>query len=94
MRVRWLRKAIASLDAEAEYIAQDNPEAAERTVARIEEAVDRLKQHPALGRPGRVLGTRELIITGTSYIVPYRVRGNSIQILRVFHGSRKWPQKF
>lgn len=94
MRVKWLRIALANLDAEAEYIAQDNPDAAARTVTAIHRAVDNLRRLPSIGRPGRVLGTRELVVPGTPYIVPYRVRNNAVEILRVFHGSRRWPKKF
>ncbi|HET6521471.1 MAG TPA: type II toxin-antitoxin system RelE/ParE family toxin, partial [Geminicoccaceae bacterium] len=53
-----------------------------------------LAQHPESGRPGRVPGTRELVVSGTPYIVPYRVQGNTVQILRVLHGARKWPTRF
>ena len=94
MRVKWLRTALANLNAEAEYISQDNPAAAARTVAAILDAVDLLKKYPASGRPGRVPGTRELVVRGTPYIVPYRVRGNTVELLRVFHGARKWPSQF
>jgi addiction module RelE/StbE family toxin len=93
VRVKWLRTALANLNAEAEYIAQDNPAAAARTVAAILDAVERLKQYPALGRPGRVSGTRELVVQGTPYIVPYRVRGDVVELLRVFHAARKWPSQ-
>jgi toxin ParE1/3/4 len=94
VRVKWLRRALKNLDEEAEYIARDNPEAAMRVVERIAASVGRLAIHPALGRPGRVPGTRELVVSGTPYIVPYRVRGDTVEILRGFHGARKWPQKF
>lgn len=94
MRVKWLRTALANLNAEAEYIAQDNPEAAARIVTVIQRAVENLKHFPAMGRPGRVMGTRELVITGTPYVVPYRVRNNAVEVLRVFHGARRWPNKF
>ncbi|MGB8915442.1 MAG: type II toxin-antitoxin system RelE/ParE family toxin [Candidatus Sulfotelmatobacter sp.] len=94
MRVRWLARALANLNAEAEYIARDKPQAAARMVQTIQESVDLLQRHPALGRPGRVTGTRELVVSGTPYIVPYRIRDNEIQLLRVFHGARKWPSKF
>ena len=47
----------------------------------------------ALGRPGRVEGTRELVVPDTPYLVPYRGRGHAVEILRVFHGARKWPKK-
>lgn len=94
MRVRWLRTALANLNAEAEYISQDSPAAAARTVAAIVNAVENLKRFPASGRPGRVPGTRELVVSGTPYIVPYRVRSDAVELLRIFHGARKWPNQF
>ena len=94
MRVRWLRRALINLEEEAAYVARDNPDAAARIVDRIATSVDRLAIHPASGRPGRVPGTRELVVTGTPYIVPYRVRGDTVEILRVFHAARKWPNGF
>jgi addiction module RelE/StbE family toxin len=94
MNVKWLRLALENLDAEAEYIANDNERASEKTVAAIRDAVKLLADYPALGRPGRVSGTRELVVTGTPYIIPYRVRGNTIHILRVLHAARKWPKNF
>ena len=94
MQVRWLRRALRNLADEAEYIASDDPQAAARTLDRIASTVARLATHPASGRIGRVPGTRELIVSGTPYIVPYRVRGATVEILRVFHGARKWPEKF
>jgi toxin ParE1/3/4 len=51
-----------------------------------------LPDNPEMGRPGRVPGTRELVIPSTPFIVPYRLDGNTIQILRVFHGARRWPE--
>jgi toxin ParE1/3/4 len=94
VRVRWLNRALKNLDEEAAYIARDDPDAAAQIVERIATSVDRLATHPASGRTGRVPGTRELIVTGTPYIVPYRVRSGTVEILRVFHGARKWPEKF
>jgi toxin ParE1/3/4 len=94
VRVRWLRKALANLNAEADYIARDSPAAADRIVEKITLSIDGLRHHPSMGRPGRVPGTRELVIPGTPYIVPYRVRNEVVEILRVFHSSRKWPDKF
>lgn len=93
MHVRWLRKAVANLDAEADYIAKDNTMAASRMIDRVTEAVSELGSFPSLGRPGRVPGTRELVICGTPYIIPYRVRRESVEIIRVFHGARRWPRK-
>jgi addiction module RelE/StbE family toxin len=94
VHVEWLRAAINNLDALAEYISRDNPAAAERTVAAIRSAVEDLERFPSSGRPGRISGTRELVVTGTPYIVPYRVRGDVVQLIRVFHAARKWPSQF
>jgi plasmid stabilization system protein ParE len=94
MRVRWLRTALLNLDEEAAHIAADDPQAAGLVVARILNAVATLAEHPALGRPGRVSGTRELIVPKTRYVIPYRVRGDAIEILRVFHTSRRPPGKW
>lgn len=93
IEVRWLKRALANLEAEAEYISRDNPVAARRVVGAIGRAVELLANHPALGRHGRVEGTRELVIAGTPYIVPYRVREGRVEVLRVFHAARKWPPK-
>ena len=94
MRVEWLRATINNLDALAEYISRDNPAAAERTVAAIRTAVEGLQRFPSSGRPGRISGTRELVVSGTPYIVPYRVRDDVVQLIRVFHAARKWPSHF
>ena len=94
MRVRWLRIARANLDAEAEYISRDDPAVAARIVAAIHRAVENLERFPAIGRPGRVMGTRELVVPGTPYIVPYRVRNKSVEVLRIFHAARRWPKQF
>jgi len=93
LEIRWLKRALANLDAEAAFIALDNPAAAARVVDTIARTVELLAQHPSLGRPARVEGTRELVVANTPYLVPYRVRNNVVEILRVFHGARKWPKK-
>jgi toxin ParE1/3/4 len=94
VRVRWLRAAVANLIAETEYIARDNPAAAARVEISINQSVENLGRFPALGRPGRVAGTRELVIPDTPYVIPYRVRYGAVEVLRVFHAARKWPKKF
>jgi len=93
-KIRWLHLALSDLDELMDYIAQDNPEAATKVAGKIWETTRMLSNHPAMGKPGRVPGTREMVTTGTSYIVPYRVVANEVQILRVLHGARKWPEKF
>ncbi len=93
MQIVWLKTALGNLDEIAEYISQENPVAAEQVVDLIVEQVNQLATQPALGRPGRVLNTRELVISNTHFIVPYRIKNNSVEFLRVFHTSRKSPKK-
>lgn len=92
MQVRWLRKAIENLDAEAEYIAKENPKVAAEMFEYVKAKVDALTDFPATGRAGRVPGTRELVIDRYPYIVPYRVVGDELHVLRVFHTRRKPPK--
>ena len=96
MQVRWLAKALENLDDEAELIARDDPAAARAVVRRIRYAIYNLNANPALGRPGRIQGTRELLVPGTPYIVPYRIRPrpNRVEVLRVFHASRRLPERW
>ena len=75
------------------YIARDSPTAARQTVDRTRDAVAHLAVHPAMGRVGRITGTRELVIAGTPYIVAYRARKGSVRILAVLHSSQQWPSK-
>ena len=93
MEIRWLEDALADVTEIYRYIAADNPRAAARVVERIQAAIRLLAELPHRGRPGRWAGTRELIIPGTLYIVPYRVKGDLVEILRVFHGARRWPEE-
>lgn len=94
MRVKWLRKALGNLDEEATHIEAEDPRAARLAVERVLNAVETLASYPALGRPGRVSGTRELVVAKTRYLVPYRVRGDVIEVLRVFHTSRRVPKRW
>jgi toxin ParE1/3/4 len=95
MKPVWSPEAVDDLGALRAYIAEDDAAAAQRMVLRIIEAVDTLLSESAdIGRPGRVPGTRELVIARTPFIVPYRIRGETLQILRVLHGARRWPERF
>lgn len=95
MNIVWSPQAIEDLISLREYIADDNPAAARRVVLRIVHDVEHLlPENPHLGRPGRVPGTRELVIPQTPYIVPYRLQRDALQILRVYHGARRWPDRF
>jgi toxin ParE1/3/4 len=92
MQVKWLRQALQNLDQEAAYIAQDSPKAAGEFVLHVHKSVQALADHPYMGRQGRILGTRELVVTRFPYILPYRVRDDAVEMLRVFHTARKWPK--
>ena len=92
MRLRWTRRAERDLDEIASYIGQDSPAAAARVILELIDRVEAsLTKRPAIGRAGRVLGTRELVMGELPYVVPYRVREQDIEILRVLHTSRRWP---
>jgi len=93
MRIVWSRRAIRHLVALREFIAKDSEQNASIVADQILNAVDLLQNQPQMGRPGRVLGTRELVIPGTPYIIPYRVRLNRLELIAVFHGRQKWPVK-
>ena len=93
MKISWSKRAIEHLFALRNYIAQDSPGSAEQVQGRILESVELLDQFPNAGRPGRILGTRELVVTGTPYVIPYRIRRNWIEIIAVFHGRQKWPKR-
>ncbi len=92
--VRWSDRARAEFYDAIAYIAASSPQAAERVQQRIEAAVARLTAQPSMGRPGRVNGTRELIVGGTDDIVPYRVRAGEIVLLALIHARRRWPDDF
>jgi toxin ParE1/3/4 len=93
MIIVWTDLAIADLAALHGYISNDNPPAADLIVRRIVDLVERqLTRMPESGRPGRVPKTRELVIVGSPCFVPYRVVGDRLEILRVIHGARRWPE--
>lgn len=93
MNVDWTEPAVGDLRQVRAYIGLRNKQAARRVATRVRAAVAILEEHPAAGRAGRVPGTRELVVTGTPFIVAYRVRSKTIEILRVLHGTQEWPEK-
>lgn len=93
MQIKWLEDAVYDLTALRQYIAEDNPLAANQIANHIVSAVNLLTDQPSLGRPGRVPHTRELVITSTPFIAPYRVKNNTLEVLRIFHGAMQWPDK-
>jgi toxin ParE1/3/4 len=94
MRLFWTGPALSDLRALHAYIARDNERAANEMVARIVARAERqLSRLPESGRPGRIAKTRELVVSDTPYVLPYRIIGDTIQILRVFHSARRWPHQ-
>jgi toxin ParE1/3/4 len=94
MNIAWSAEALGDLASLRAFIAQDDPMAAKRVALQILQSVKLLSDHPSAGRAGRVPGTRELVVPRTPDIVPYRVADNGIQIIRVYHATRRWPDSF
>jgi len=90
VRLVWTRLANADRQKIREYIAQDNPAAALALDELFSEKTKRLVDHPNLGRPGRVAGTRELV-AHQNYILIYDTVGDQVRLLRVLHASRQYP---
>ena len=93
MIIVWSPRAIEHLAHFRSYIARDNANAANRIAGALLDAVERLGDLPSLGRPGRVAGTRELVVPGTPYVIPYRLRSDRFEVIAVFHGRQKWPKR-
>jgi toxin ParE1/3/4 len=89
----WSPRAIEHLSHLRAFIARDNPKAASRMARALLEAVERLAELPNLGRPGRVAGTRERVVPGTPYVIAYRLRSDRLEVIAVFHGRQKWPNR-
>ena len=90
LKVRWTRPALADLTEAQDYIARDNPSAAEAVAKRVWEASNTLGEHPEVGRQGHVQGTREWPVSQTPYLIVYRLKDEVVEILRVWHGRRNW----
>jgi toxin ParE1/3/4 len=95
MKVVWTRKASRHLRAAYDYWARESsPDSADTMLDRIFSAVELLERFPEAGRPGRIAGTRELVVVPTPFLIAYRVRRSKIEILALVHGARKWPDAF
>jgi toxin ParE1/3/4 len=96
MRLAWSRFAFEDRDAILNHIAKEDIEAALSTDSRIEEAVENLGAFPLMGRLGRVVGTRELVVSKTNFVVAYQIdeAERVVTVLRVLHGAQQWPESF
>ena len=92
MKLIWSPEALQDLREVHAYITKDSPASAKKVVERIVSVIaSQLPENPNIGRPGRVANTRELVISGTPFVVPYRTGSGQIDILRVYHAARLWP---
>ena len=94
MKIVWTVPARQDLRDIFTYIAEDNPKAARTLLNEIKERAVLLQDNPLIGRLGRIEEPRELVLTGTHFILPYRVKDQQIQILAVLHGAKQWPESF
>ena len=94
MIIVWLAQAERNRFDQLDHRAEDSPLAAADQDDEIERQVNMLLEQPKLGRPGRVKGTRELVISSTPFVLIYRQKGRlRIEVLRLLHGSQHWPPK-
>ncbi len=91
MKLKWTRRALNQLKQAQEYIAQDNPLAAQQVAQQIADSAKLLLRQPQMGRMGRVSGTREWVVNHTPYLLIYRVADNELQVLSVIHSKQRWP---
>jgi len=94
VRLIWNKTAISDLEDLAGYIAEESEQNAFLVETRIHESAKLLSLIPGGGRPGRAIGTRELVVPRTPYILVYRLQAGTIRVLRVYHGARRWPSRF
>ena len=92
MKVIWTPEAQQDRADVWDYIAADNPRAAARMDELFSDAAARLTDHPKLGQPGKIAGTRELI-PHESYRLVYEIYGETVWMLALVHTARQWPRQ-
>lgn len=92
MRLKWTESALADLDDIKTFIHQDNPAAAKRVARKILTMAKSLAKHPYRGKIGKLFDTRELVVPDLPYLIAYRVTREQVEILRVIHTARQWPE--
>lgn len=93
MRVRWTTDAADDLERISDYIAADRPETARRIALDIINRVDAVETFPQRGRPGRIEGTRELVLAPLPFVAVYELHQQEVQVLRILHGAQQWPPR-
>lgn len=90
MRLRWTLSAAADMQQISDYLKEHHPRYRQPTMRKLYERIRSLKQRPHLGKRGRVEGTRELLLLPLPYIIVYRLSGQTVEILRIYHGAQEW----
>ncbi|MGA2136598.1 MAG: type II toxin-antitoxin system RelE/ParE family toxin [Bryobacteraceae bacterium] len=91
MRIRWTPAAAADLQQISDYLKEHHPQYRQPTMRKLFEIVRSLKQQPRRGRPGREEGTREILFPPLPYVAVYRIKEQTIEVLRVYHGAQERP---
>ena len=91
MQLRWTEEAANDLERIADYLVQNTPGRAQGLIQRIYDAAGSLVTLPHRGRPGKVKGTRELVLSALPYVVVYVVREDAVVVVRILHGAQQWP---
>lgn len=91
MKLEWSVFALADRDGIFDFIEVDSPRSAIKVDSAIEAQAERLVDFPESGRPGRITGTREVVVAQLPYVIAYRVTSDKVRILRVLHGAQQWP---
>jgi toxin ParE1/3/4 len=92
MQVRWTTAAARGLENIADYLFEKTPQNAPRVIREVCNAVFALRTYPSQGRPGKKLGTRELVLTSLPYVVVYKLASENLFIVRILHGAQDWPR--
>jgi toxin ParE1/3/4 len=93
LKIRWTKAALRHLHEAYDYIQMDKPSAARRMADLIEGAADRLRLFPQIGRPSKRPKTHELAVSGTPFVLIYRVKNDSLEIVALYHGARDWQKR-
>jgi toxin ParE1/3/4 len=94
MKLHLFARAKRDLDEAFAYIEQDDPESAKKVARLLVKSINLLAENSLIGRPSAHKGTREWSVPGLPYVIPYRVKGQTVQIIRIYHTSRNRPQKW
>ena len=92
LNLRWTRPALADFIEAQAYVAHENPSAARALAQRLWDAARGLQDNPEIGRTGHVTGTREWVVTQTPYLIVYRIAGDAVEILRLWHTKQNWKK--